>query len=190
MKFRAQKALSNARSSIVSTASDNNTSSRGMKVGEAEITPGYILPAVHVIHTRTPYRNSGKRSDATLTQCYSNSLHLARKRGLHSIAFPTLAVGQWCYSNERASFIALAAVREWIDNQVKIEALQKSDREDSPGRGGERSYQSPLKHIVFCVSTDRDYVAYVKHAEYYFGASLLIGESLDPALLMTSLYLW
>src|SRR5260370_28802896 len=61
----------------------------GCRTGEAKITKGYNLPAKWVIHTVGPVWHGGKgKEDQLLAACYRNSLVLAEKHRLRSIAFP------------------------------------------------------------------------------------------------------
>jgi hypothetical protein len=61
----------------------------GCRTGEAKITRGYRLPARHVIHTVGPIWEGGKGGEAELlANAYANSLALARRHRLVSIAFP------------------------------------------------------------------------------------------------------
>ena len=61
----------------------------GCRTGEAKITKGYKLPAKYVIHTVGPiYHQCATRIDAGiyLSQCYMNSMDLAKENDIHSIA--------------------------------------------------------------------------------------------------------
>lgn len=87
----------------------------GCETGEAKITKGYRLKAAYVIHTVGPVY-SGAESDAVLLgQCYINSLELAKQHNLHSIAFPAVSTGVYGYPPEKATVIAVDAVRKWKD---------------------------------------------------------------------------
>jgi len=86
----------------------------GCKTGEAKITKGYNLKAEYIIHTVGP-RYSGKECDAILLRnCYWNSLELARKNDIHSIAFPAISTGVYGYPLEEAAEIALKTVSDWV----------------------------------------------------------------------------
>src|SRR5512144_2707235 len=64
----------------------------GCKTGEAKITRGYRLKARHVIHTVGPVWHGGKSNEPELlARCYRNSLALAARYGLQSIAFPAIS---------------------------------------------------------------------------------------------------
>jgi O-acetyl-ADP-ribose deacetylase (regulator of RNase III) len=61
----------------------------GCKTGQAKITKGYNLPARSVIHTVGPVWHGGNsREEELLASCYRNSLELAKKHSLKTIAFP------------------------------------------------------------------------------------------------------
>lgn len=82
--------------------------------GEAKITKGYDLKADYVIHTVGPVY-SGTDNDALLLRnCYWNSLELARKNDIHSIAFPAISTGVFGYPLEEATKVALTTVADWL----------------------------------------------------------------------------
>ncbi len=87
----------------------------GCKTGQAEITRGYRLPAKHVIHTVGPVWNGGdKREAELLAGCYRQSLELAVKHSLKSIAFPSISTGIFGYPIAEAAAIAVKTAREFI----------------------------------------------------------------------------
>lgn len=87
----------------------------GCNVGEAKITPGYRLPARYVIHTVGPVWRGGTHGEARLlAACYRNSLALAERHALRSVAFPGISTGAYGYPVERAAAIAVATVRETL----------------------------------------------------------------------------
>ena len=87
----------------------------GCETGQAKITRGYRLPAQWVIHTVGPVY-SGNPSDASLlANCYRNALELAKSRGIHSIAFPSISTGAYGYPLEQAVPVATATVRHWLE---------------------------------------------------------------------------
>jgi O-acetyl-ADP-ribose deacetylase (regulator of RNase III) len=84
----------------------------GCEVGEAKITGGYRLPAKHVIHTVGPvWRGGGHGEAALLASCYRNSLALARRHGVRSIAFPAISCGVYGYPIDAAVAIAIGESR-------------------------------------------------------------------------------
>lgn len=86
----------------------------GCPTGEARITPGYDLPARHVIHAVGPvWEGGGAGEDALLAGCHRHALALARTHGLRTIAFPAISTGVYGFPMTRAARIALAtAARE------------------------------------------------------------------------------
>ncbi|NOT40162.1 MAG: macro domain-containing protein [Alphaproteobacteria bacterium] len=82
--------------------------------GEAVITPGFKLRARHVIHTVAPVFAQHKEADVwrLLANCYKNSLALASKHDIASIAFPSLGTGVYGIPVERACNVAVAATRD------------------------------------------------------------------------------
>ncbi|AJE20579.1 O-acetyl-ADP-ribose deacetylase [Azotobacter chroococcum] len=84
----------------------------GCPTGEARLTPGFRLPARYVIHTVGPVWQGGGRGEAELlAACYRNSLALAERHGLETIAFPAISCGIYGYPPEQAAAIALAELR-------------------------------------------------------------------------------
>lgn len=80
--------------------------------GEARITPGFELPAKHVIHTVGPIWNGGHADeDALLASCYRASFALAEEHALRSIAFPAISCGVYRFPPERAAAIAVRELR-------------------------------------------------------------------------------
>ena len=80
----------------------------GCATGEAKITKGYLLPAKHVIHTVGPvWRGGGSGEAALLASCYRNSLRLALKNDLRTLAFPAISCGVYGYPLQAAAKIAV-----------------------------------------------------------------------------------
>ncbi|MCL2766593.1 MAG: macro domain-containing protein [Peptococcaceae bacterium] len=89
-----------------------------IKTGEAVITPGFNLPAKHVIHTAGPIYSDGRQGEeALLRACYVNSLELAVKHNCGSIAFPLISSGIYGYPKTEALRVAATAIRDFIQKQ-------------------------------------------------------------------------
>ncbi|MEQ9367111.1 MAG: O-acetyl-ADP-ribose deacetylase [Leptospirales bacterium] len=85
----------------------------GCPTGEARLTRGYRLPAKFVIHTVGPiWRGGGFEEDRLLASCYRNSLELAARSDIRTIAFPAISTGVYGFPPERAAAIAVRATRE------------------------------------------------------------------------------
>ena len=86
------------------------------KTGEAVITTAGNLPAKFVIHTGGPVWNNGKKNEAALlAACYQNSLKLAIKHNLSSIAFPNISTGIYGYPKVEAAKVAINTITEFPD---------------------------------------------------------------------------
>lgn len=86
----------------------------GCPTGEARISPGFKLPAKWVISTVGPVWHGGKKGEAReLEKCYRNSLELALKNGVKTIAFPAISTGVYGYPKQEAAEIAIRVMREY-----------------------------------------------------------------------------
>ncbi len=96
----------------------------GCPTGEARITGGYRLPARYVIHTPGPvWRGGGHGEDDLLANCYRNSLALAARRGVRTIAFPSISTGIYGFPIERACRIAIGQTRAILERDSTIEKV-------------------------------------------------------------------
>ena len=96
----------------------------GCETGEAKITPGFRLPARYVIHTVGPIWGGGERGeDRLLADCYRNSLALAHRHGLASIAYPAISTGAYGFPPDRAARIALRTVLAALADTTAIERV-------------------------------------------------------------------
>lgn len=92
----------------------------GCKTGEAKITNGYNLPARYVIHTVGPVWHGGNQNEPELlSNCYLNSLKLADKNGIISIAFPNISTGVYGYPKEAAAETAVTAVKNYFKFHIQ-----------------------------------------------------------------------
>jgi O-acetyl-ADP-ribose deacetylase (regulator of RNase III) len=83
----------------------------GCPTGEAHITRGYGLSARYVFHTVGPvWRGGGAGEPERLAACYRNSLALARRHGLKTLAFPAISTGVYGYPVEAAAEVAAMTV--------------------------------------------------------------------------------
>lgn len=88
----------------------------GCNTGEAKITKGYNLKAKYIIHTVGPVYAGRETDRILLSDCYRNSLELAKSNDIHSIAFPGISTGVYGYPQEEAVPIAVDTVLQWIKN--------------------------------------------------------------------------
>jgi O-acetyl-ADP-ribose deacetylase (regulator of RNase III) len=109
----------------------------GCDTGEAKITQGYNLKARHVIHTVGPVYG-GKPQDAVLlSMCYANSLDIAARNNISSVAFPAISCGVYGYPMEDACKIAVDTVCGFLTDK-----------------------KSSLKKIFFVLFSRSDYELY------------------------------
>ena len=96
----------------------------GCPTGEARITRGYDLPAMHVIHTVGPVWSGGRQGeDELLADCYRNSLALAVEHGLKTVAFPAISTGAYRFPPDRAAAIAVREVRAFLKDHPSLEKV-------------------------------------------------------------------
>ena len=96
----------------------------GCKTGDAKITPGYNLPARHVIHTVGPvWHGGGSGEPELLASCYRRSLEVALENGVTSIAFPAISTGVYRYPKDHACRIALGTVAQFLKSHAEMEKV-------------------------------------------------------------------
>lgn len=96
----------------------------GCKTGEAKLSPGYKLPAKFIIHTVGPVWQGGTNNeDELLANCYRNSLKLAVDNQVKTIAFPAISTGVYSFPLERATKIAVAEVKKFLEKNDSIEKV-------------------------------------------------------------------
>lgn len=80
--------------------------------GDAVITTAGDLPAQRVVHTVGPVWKGGHKGEfVILEHAYANSLKLARKEGLRTVAFPSISTGAYRFPIDRAAFVALQTIQ-------------------------------------------------------------------------------
>ncbi len=96
----------------------------GLPTGEAVITPGFLLPSKYVIHTVGPiWKGGSNNEEELLSNCYKNSLQLANRYNLKSIAFPAISTGIYGYPKKLASKVAEKVVREYVNTPTSLEEI-------------------------------------------------------------------
>lgn len=90
--------------------------SGGCPPGRAVATTAGNLPSRVLIHTVGPVWAGGTDGeDATLEDCYRNSLQLAAQLDIADIAFPNISTGVYGFPKRRAAEIATRAVASYGD---------------------------------------------------------------------------
>jgi O-acetyl-ADP-ribose deacetylase (regulator of RNase III) len=109
----------------------------GCPEGQAKLTPGFRLPARHIIHTVGPRWLDGQSGEpGLLASCYRSSLRLAVAHKLRTIAFPCISTGVFGYPFRPAAEIAVQTVRDFTADD------------------------GSLSEIIFCCFSPRDQAIY------------------------------
>lgn len=96
----------------------------GCPIGEARLTSGYRLPARYIIHTVGPVWQDGAHGEpALLAACYRNSLALASRLEIASIAFPAISCGVYGYPMDLATAVAVREVAAAISRIPTLERV-------------------------------------------------------------------
>ena len=94
----------------------------GTQVGSAVLTTGGNLNAKYVIHAVGPMYGE-EHDDEKLKNATLNSLILADKTDLKSIAFPAISTGIFRFPKERCATIMLSTTRAYLDGYTKLEKV-------------------------------------------------------------------
>jgi O-acetyl-ADP-ribose deacetylase len=92
-----------------------------LPAGKAVITTGGRLAARYVIHTVGPIYSGGQRGEAeTLASCHRESIRLADKHTLVSLAFPAISTGAYGYPVADAARVAVSTVAEALHGTTHL----------------------------------------------------------------------
>lgn len=95
------------------------------ETGEARITPGFKLPARHVIHTVGPVWQGGHADEERLLErCYRSVIALAADHGVAELAFPAISCGVYAFPKARACEIAVQTLRSLPLSELGIREIQ------------------------------------------------------------------
>ena len=100
--------------------------------GDAILTKGYNLKAKYIIHTLGPVWEGGSKNESEiLYNSYKNSLLLAKKKRINSIAFPLISSGIFGFPKDKALKIAESAIKSFLfdygeDMDVYLTVFDKS----------------------------------------------------------------
>jgi O-acetyl-ADP-ribose deacetylase len=111
----------------------------GCPTGEARITRGYNLPAEYVIHTVGPIYSGRAQDRKLLSSCYLNSLDLAVKNDIATMAFPAISCGVYGYPITEACKIAVDTTCNFLKDN------------------------SMIKKVVFILFSEKDHAVYQEY---------------------------
>ncbi|ELR73059.1 Putative ADP-ribose binding module protein [Fulvivirga imtechensis AK7] len=96
----------------------------GCDTGDARISPGFDLPARHVISTVGPVWKGGQqKEDELLKSCYKRSLEIAVQNHVRTIAFPCISTGIYGFPFTSASKIAVDTIYTFLRQNETIEKV-------------------------------------------------------------------
>jgi O-acetyl-ADP-ribose deacetylase (regulator of RNase III) len=96
----------------------------GCHTGESKITKAYKLPCKYVIHTVGPVWNKGNKNEENLlANCYKNSLNIAKKYNITTIAFPNISTGIYHFPKKLAAKIAINQVKNFLQNNNNFKEI-------------------------------------------------------------------
>jgi len=125
----------------------------GCEVGEAKITPGFLLPAKYIIHTVGPVWCGGTQHEKTLLiSCYLRSLELALENGCQTVAFPLISAGAYGYPYQEAMQIAYDSCEMFLkrtDAAMEIFIMLYHGTENVIGRRNRREQAAHTKNLNF-----------------------------------------
>ncbi len=93
--------------------------------GQAKRTPGYNLPAKHVLHTVGPIIDHPLTSHdcRLLASCYTSCLTLAADNACRSIAFCCISTGVFHFPQDKAAEIAVQTVKEFLNQDSRVQKV-------------------------------------------------------------------
>jgi len=95
-----------------------------LPTGKAVATTGGNLKAKRVIHTVGPvWRGGDHEEPGLLASAYRESLSLAVREGLSSIAFPSLSTGAYGYPVDAAAGVALRECVEFLKREDSLKEV-------------------------------------------------------------------
>ena len=97
----------------------------GLPTGQAVATTAGRMRAKYVIHTVGPvWRGGTAGEDGLLADAYRNSLLLARKLSLTSIAFPAISTGIYGFPADRAAGIVAGVLRDFAGDCASLSDIR------------------------------------------------------------------
>ncbi len=137
-----------------------------MNQGEVAITPGFKLPAKHIIHAVSPYYIDGNSGEEELLRrCYSKSLQLAYDNKYESIAFPLISTGSFGYPKEEGMRIALDEINAFLlKHEMLIYLVVFDTTATKLGLNLHPNLEAYIDHNYVCEKIEEEY------GDGYFGA--------------------
>ena len=129
-----------------------------LELGNAIVTPGFLLPNRWIIHVRGPKYHIDPEPASNLARAMENVLRVAEENGIRKIAVPAISMGIYAYPPEEAvpilvdaTFRALPGLRvleeiRFVVLKTKLATLFQLVIADAEKRFGDLKRASALKH--------------------------------------------
>lgn len=139
-----------------------------MDEGEVAITPGFKLPAKHIIHAVSPCYIDGTFDEETkLRSCYQKSLQLAYENKCESIAFPLISTGGFGYPKEDAMRVAVDEIHAFLLQHEMLVYLVVFDTKSTElGLKLTPALEAYIDHNYVCDQREKEY------GDRYFGSAI------------------
>ncbi|KNG45167.1 MACRO domain containing protein 1 [Stemphylium lycopersici] len=89
------------------------------QAGEVKTTPGYLLPAKHILHA-VPPGFLGKDTKNTLRKIYRGILHNATFLGAKSVAIPSIGTGSLNFPRRDSASLAMEEVKRFLESREQV----------------------------------------------------------------------
>lgn len=100
-------------------------------IGEVKVTPAYKMPCQYLLHTVAPRWDGGDFDERNLlSQCFKNSLIVAKDLGCESVAFPLSFSDILKYPQEESLQIAIDSIGDFLQESDITAYIVIADKSD------------------------------------------------------------
>lgn len=153
------------------------TKQGGCKMGEAIATHAYKLPCKYVIHTIGPKWVDGNHNEVGfLISCYKNSLKTVTTlsavtdHDTYSIAFPSISTGVSGFPLDKAAYVAVHAVTDYLfTHSTKIENIYWVLYDETTKIAYDQALTNLAKELKLDQGTDQDQIICFYHEYELYG---------------------
>ncbi|CBY01168.1 hypothetical protein LEMA_P022980.1 [Plenodomus lingam JN3] len=92
--------------------------------GDVKLTPGYMLPAKHILHTIPP-EQYGRETQDIMRGIYREVLHTAMLMRATSVAFPSIGTGMLNYPRRDSASLAMEEVKSFLESADSTNSIEK-----------------------------------------------------------------
>ncbi|KAF2854408.1 hypothetical protein T440DRAFT_417405 [Plenodomus tracheiphilus IPT5] len=127
--------------------------------GDVKMTPGYMLPAKHILHV-VPPEQYGKNTKDLLRGIYREILHTAMLMRATSVALPSIGTGMLNYPRRDCASLAMEEVKRFLESAEPTSSVEK---------------------IIFVVYSSNDEFIYKNLLPVYFPPTEHVAEASSTA---------